>query len=177
MFAYSGALEEQINALKRASEARWESLKKEVVTLEGELEQARYDASVNVGHSSKEQKKELLDKQGTLRHIKERSEAAQQLVQNLQSGLSHIAEALGIANREDDAPVSDLMHDIDAVLETLMEEREKQQQQLQQQLHGHSQSQSENASRAHTSNARENQTVRKITLLLLLLLLFLFRCE
>jgi hypothetical protein len=101
-----------------------------------------------------------MKKNSELRHTKERSEASQQLVQNLQSGLQHIAEALGIAFREEESPVVDLVHDIDAVLETLMEEREKQQQQQQQQLHGHSQSASESASRVHTSNARDNAAVR-----------------
>jgi hypothetical protein len=158
----SGALEEQISSLTKASEARLDSLKKEVLVLEAELEQARYDASVNIGNSSKEQKKELMKKQSELRHTKERSEASQQLVQNLQSGLAHIAEALGIGFREEDSPVVDLVHDIDAVLETLMEEREKQQQQQQQQLHGHSQSQSESASRVHTSNARDAAAVSSL---------------
>ena len=160
----SSVHEEQINGLKRASETRLENLKREVVTLEAELEEVRYKASVAVGHSTKEQKKELLDKQGNLRHIKERSEASQQLVQNLQEGLSHIAETLGLPPREEDAPVGDLLRDIEAVLETLMEEREKQQQQQQQQLHGHSGSSS--------IAARENPQVKFGIISFLYLLFF-----
>lgn len=147
--------------LKLASEARLESLKKELGPTEVELEETRYEASFAGVQSSKEQKKELLEKQGMFRHTKERSEGAQQLVKQVIGGLKHIADSLGLPPKEDDVPAGDLLRDIEAVLETLMEEREKQQQQQQQVLHGHTQSQQGSDSPARLHGTRDNVQVCK----------------
>lgn len=125
-------LEEQINTLKKASESRVEFLKNEFSTVEAELEKVRYEASFAGVESSQEKKKELADRQSQLRHIKERSESAQQLVQNVTSGLLHIADSLGISPPAEVDRVGDLLRDIEALVESLKEEREKLQQQTQQ---------------------------------------------
>jgi hypothetical protein len=96
------------------------------------MEEVRYQASFGAGPSNKDKFKELAEKQQSLRHIKEKSEAAQELVQKIESGLSHIADLLGVEKREEDqtSSVGDLLRDIETALDTVIDEREKQQQQL-----------------------------------------------
>lgn len=118
-------LEEQINTLRKAAEQRLESLKKEVVETEAELEEVRYEASFAGGLSFKDQEKELAIKTQELHHTKDRSKASQLLVQEVNGGLAHIAEILGIQIEEDLGGI-DILREIEAVLDQLMEEREKQ---------------------------------------------------
>ena len=63
--------------------------------------------------------------------MKEKSEAAQELVQRIESGLSHIGDLLGVEKREEDqtSSVGDLLRDIETALDTVLDEREKQLQQ------------------------------------------------
>jgi len=130
---------EQIGTLKKASESKLESMKTEIVIVEAELEEARYTASLAGVTPNKEYKKQLADKQQKLRQIKEKTEAAEQLQQKVVAGLAHISDILFIPKIDDDAPVSDLHKNIEAVLDTLINEREKQ---LQQQQQGQTQSSS-----------------------------------
>jgi len=135
----STALLEQIGTLKKTSESKLESMKTEIVIVEAELEEARYTASLAGVTPNKEYKKQLADKQQKLRQIKEKTEAAEQLQQKVVAGLAHISDILFIPKIDDDAPVSDLHKNIEAVLDTLINEREKQ---LQQQQQGQTQSSS-----------------------------------
>lgn len=130
-----GMLEEQIFLLKKTSEGRLESLKKEAVTVEAEMEDVRYAASFAAGPSNKDKIKELGDKQQNLRHVREKSEGAQELVQRIEGGLAHIGELLGVEKREEDqtSSVGDLLRDIESALDTVLDEREKQLQQQGQQ--------------------------------------------
>ena len=50
-----------------------------------------------------------------------------EIEQRVISGLVHLGEMIGIPARTEDAPISDLLRDIDAILETLIDELEKQQ--------------------------------------------------
>lgn len=125
------ALIEQINTIKKASEAKLDTMKKEVVTVEEELEEARYQASFAGGQSSKEHVKMLSEKQQELRHVKEKTEATEQLEQKVVAGLAHICEILFIPKSDEETPVIHLVRDIEAVLDTLINEREKQLQQTQ----------------------------------------------
>jgi hypothetical protein len=60
------------------------------------MEDVRYAASFAAGPSNKDKIKELGDKQQNLRHVKEKSEAAQELVQKIEGGLAHIGDLLGV---------------------------------------------------------------------------------
>ncbi|KAJ1432489.1 hypothetical protein B484DRAFT_429886 [Ochromonadaceae sp. CCMP2298] len=140
----STALVEQIRTIKKASEARLETMKKEVVVVEAELEEVRYTASLAGVTTNKEYQKQLGEKQGKLRQIKEKTEAVEQLQQGVVAGLAHISDILFIPKSEDDAPVSDLHKNIEAVLDTLINEREKQ---LQQQQQGAAQGQADSQSK------------------------------
>jgi DNA repair exonuclease SbcCD ATPase subunit len=124
-------LEQQINTIKKTSETRLESLKKEVVSVETELEEVRYEASFAGVQSTKEHKKQLSEKQTKLKQIKEKTESMEQLEQKVVAGLAHISDILFIPKSEEDAPVVNLIRDIEAVLDTLINEREKQLQQQQ----------------------------------------------
>jgi hypothetical protein len=93
------------------------------------MEEIRYAASFAGAQSSKDKQKGLADKHQELRHTKERSESAQQLVQRVESGLAHIGEMLGVEQRDDEGSALDLLKDIENALDTIMDEREKQMQQ------------------------------------------------
>lgn len=138
-----------MNALKKQSESRLESLKKEVGSVEKELEESRYTASVAGGQSMKEQQKNLTDAQNKSRRMKEKAEAAELLHQKVMAGLVHLGEMLGIQPRSDETSVVDLTHDIEAVIDTLLDEREKQMQQGQQ-PHGAAQTSIDSFSRSIT---------------------------
>jgi len=128
----ASALVDQINAIKKASEFRLDSLKKEVLVVESELEESRYEASfagAGSGKSSKENKKNLAQKQHRLKEVKEKSESMEQLEQRVVAGLAHISDILFIPKNEEDTTPSALVRDIESVLDTLINEREKQQQQ------------------------------------------------
>jgi len=125
------ALLEQINTIQKSSEARLEAMKKEAINNEVELEEVRYKASFAGMQSSKEHVKSLAEKQQRLKHSKEKAESAEQLEQNVVAGLAHISEMLFIPKCDDDAPVMNLVRDIETVLDTLINEREKQLQQIQ----------------------------------------------
>ena len=102
------------------------------------MEEVRYSASIAAGPSNKDRMKELVEKQQNLRHVKEKSESAQELVQRIEGGLSHIGDLLGVEKREEDqtSSVGDLLRDIETALDTVLDEREKQLQQQGQQGSG-----------------------------------------
>jgi Skp family chaperone for outer membrane proteins len=153
---HSTALVEQIRTIKKASEARLETMKKEVVAVEAELEEVRYTASLAGVTTNKEYKKQLGEKQGKMRQVKEKTEAIEQLQQRVVAGLAHISDILFIPKSEDDAPVSDLHKNIEAVLDTLINEREKQ---LQQQQQGQAQGQAGADAQSKMANTRDSGSV------------------
>ena len=87
--------------------------------------------------------------------MKEKTEAIEQLQQRVVAGLAHISDILFIPKSEDDAPVSDLHKNIEAVLDTLINEREKQ---LQQQQQGQAQ-QAGVDSQSKMANTRDSGSV------------------
>lgn len=125
-----GVLEAQIKQLRKNSDAKLSALKNEVGVVEGELEEVRYEASFVGGQSrdTYQKHKELATVQQKLRRIKERTESTEQGQQQVVAGLHHISEMLGIPERDENASIVDIIRDIEAVLETLVEEQEKQQQ-------------------------------------------------
>mmetsp|Transcript_21801 Transcript_21801/g.31736 ORF Transcript_21801/g.31736 Transcript_21801/m.31736 type:complete len:1197 (+) Transcript_21801:89-3679(+) len=125
-----GALEEQIKSLKKQSETKLGALKNEVLIVEAELEEVRYEASFVGGQSrdTYQKHKELATVQQKMRRVKERTETTEQLQQQVVAGLNHISDMLGVPERDDKAAIHDIIKDIETVLETLVEEREKQQQ-------------------------------------------------
>jgi TolA-binding protein len=124
----SGALEDQITSLKKQSETKLASLRNEVQQVEQDLEEVRYEASFVGGQSrdTYQKHKDLASSQQKLRRIKEKTETAEQLQQQVVAGLNHISDMLGVPERDENAPVHDVIKDIETVLETLVEEREKQ---------------------------------------------------
>lgn len=125
-----GNLENQIKQLRKNSDAKLTALKNEVGIVEAELEEVRYEASFVGGQSrdTYQKHKELATVQQKLRRIKERTESTEQAQQQVVAGLNHISEMLGIPERDQNAPIVDIIRDIETVLETLVEEQEKQQQ-------------------------------------------------
>ena len=116
-----------MNALKKQSETRVNALKLEASDMEVELEEVRYEASFAGGQSrdAYQKHKELAAMQQKYRRVKERMESAEQLQQRVTAGLNHICELLGVPLRGEDAAVVDIIHDVESVLETVIEEREK----------------------------------------------------
>jgi len=119
--------------LRKSAEARLEDLKSELGSVESELEDARSAASVGgqmgkLSEEVREKERELTSKSQSTKQIKEKAASMAEIEQRVVSGLSHLGEMLGIPARQDDnVPISDLLRDIDAILETLIDELEKQQ--------------------------------------------------
>ena len=123
-------LTDQINSLKKQAETKLESMKTEIVRVEEELENTRL-ATMNGSseESDKEAKLKLIGDEKYLRTIKEKAESQEQLESAVIGGLGHLGELLGVPVNEEGTPVSDLLRDIETMVDTLMEEREKQLQQ------------------------------------------------
>ena len=120
--------------LRKTAEARLEDLKGDLGVVEAELEEARSQASVGgqMGKQSeevREKERELVSKSLSTKQIKEKALNTEDIEQRVVSGLGHLGEMLGIPPRVEEAPISDLLRDIDAILETLIDEMEKQQSQ------------------------------------------------
>ena len=151
IITHSAALVEQINTIKKMSESKLDMMKKEVGLVEAELEEARYQASFAGVQSSKEHTKALAEKQHRLRHWKEKAESTEQLEQKVVAGLAHISEILFIPKSDEDTVVMNMVRDIEAVLDTLINEREKQLQQTQTQQVGNAGGGKDSAVHATTS--------------------------
>lgn len=125
-------LQDQMGQLKKTVEMRLEDLRTEIVNVEAELEDTRSQASVGGQTFGKQsQENALTEKNQSLKHIKEKAEAMEQVEKQVIGGLIHLGELLGVPARMHDAPITDLLRDIDAILETLNDELEKQQSQNQ----------------------------------------------
>lgn len=121
-----------MNYLKRETENRLDSLKKE----EEDLEKAMEDVShISVATSSiqpiKLRQLKLSKDEVKLKRKKERTEAAEKLAKRVYSGLVHVGKALGLDDSHDVTNVtsevtSKLQLDIDNILERIIDEREKQ---------------------------------------------------
>lgn len=128
----SANLQTQIESLKKTSEMSLERYNKEMLIVEEEVEEVRLGSSSVDVSSTKAKDSEVSEKTQKLRRAKERTETAEQLLQRVYGGFNHILEALGVPPREAGAPVPDMLHDINNVLDSLLEEREKQHQMGQQ---------------------------------------------
>jgi len=126
-FSNCGAMKDQMRSLKKASEIRLSELKIESQKVEGELEEMQYDTSVVGGTSSQhshDKQRKVNEAMTMVKRVKEKSVGANQLVQQVLAGLHHIGELLGLPSPKEE-PVSDLLHTIESVLETLVEEKDK----------------------------------------------------
>lgn len=115
-----------MGSLRSAGEARVETLKSELGELEGELEVFRHEVMLRESLSTKDRLNALSDMSQTLRHKREVCEALEELEQKIDHGFDHLLELLGVPLREKGAQITDVVMDVETVLDTLMEEREKQ---------------------------------------------------
>merc|ERR1712196_18993 len=67
------------------------------------------------------------------KHAREASVTAEKLLQQSSSGLKHVCSILGIPPPDEDTPVNEIIHQIESVLEALMEEKDKNVQKLENQ--------------------------------------------
>jgi hypothetical protein len=127
-FANSHSLESQMDVMKNAAEARLKELKELAVRVEQEMEHARYDAQSIVGSNSREardKQKDLTKADVRNKHAREGAVTAEKLLQQSSSGLKHVCSILGIPPPDQDTPVNEIIHQIESVLEALMEEKDK----------------------------------------------------
>ena len=113
-------------SMRRTVEAKLEQLKKEASQVEAELEEVREEASL-IGQGSELYRKglEVAAQQQMLRRKTELTENAEHLQKKAIEGIRHIAEMLG-ESHDETAPITDIMRDVETMLENLLEEREKQ---------------------------------------------------
>ncbi len=125
-------LKHQIDNLKEQAEARLEAAKNEFASVDEELDRSRLRVmNGSAEGDDKAQKLNLAKDEKFLHVIKEKAEVQEQLEQTVKSGLGHLGELLGVPFQDDDTPVTDLLRDIETMVDTVMDEREKQLQQLQ----------------------------------------------
>lgn len=117
-----------MRALHNAAETRQRELKKVLTHVEAELEQVRYDSQSIVGSNSREAR-ELQTRLGTQlgrhKHARETALAAERLRQAAFGGVKHVCTTLGIPPPDQDTPVNEIIHQVESVLEALMEEKDK----------------------------------------------------
>lgn len=113
--------------MRRTVEAKLEQLKKEASQVEAELEEVREEASLVGGQGSELYRKglDIAAQQQILRRKTEITENAEHLQKKAIEGIRHIAEMLG-ESHDETAPITDVMRDVETMLENLLEEREKQ---------------------------------------------------
>lgn len=121
-------LQSQLIALHHTAEVRQRELKSCLSGVEADLEHVRYGSQSFVGSNSREAR----DLQARLavqlarhKHAREASFAAERLRQGSFGGLRHVCGTLGIAPPDQDTPVSEIIHQVEGVLESLLDERDK----------------------------------------------------
>ena len=123
---FSGILAKQIDGLRSSGEARVEALKHDLACLEEEFDNSRHDTLFGGSLSNKDLLNKLNDAMQLVRHKKEACEVLEELELKLDRGFDHVSELLGVPAREKGAQITDVIMDVETVLDTLMEEREKQ---------------------------------------------------
>eukprot|EP00903_Cladosiphon_okamuranus_P017528 g16143.t1 len=119
-------LETQLMELKQVSESRLSDLKKEISQLEEELEQTRYDSlSIGGNKEARDLHMRLGEAQERLKRSKERSDAVENLQRHTVSGLRHICDLLGASESEDDAHVAEMVHQLEFILDSLVDEKDR----------------------------------------------------
>mmetsp|Transcript_24601 Transcript_24601/g.74074 ORF Transcript_24601/g.74074 Transcript_24601/m.74074 type:complete len:264 (-) Transcript_24601:14-805(-) len=132
-FYNAQSLQTQMGALHQAAEGRQRELKQALSAIELELEQARYDSQSIVGsgsHKARELQGQLTAQMVRCKHARETAIAAERLHQAAFGGVKHVCASLGIPPPDQDTPVSEIIHQIESVMEALMEEKDKNSQKL-----------------------------------------------
>lgn len=122
------ALQAQMSSFHEAAELRQRDLKNALSSVETELEQVRYDSQSIVGSGSREARELQTRLAGQLtrhKHACESASAAERLRQAAFGGIKHVCTTLGIPPPDHDTPVNEIIHQVESVLEALMEERDK----------------------------------------------------
>mmetsp|Transcript_18067 Transcript_18067/g.55308 ORF Transcript_18067/g.55308 Transcript_18067/m.55308 type:complete len:1191 (-) Transcript_18067:637-4209(-) len=121
-------LKTQMNSLHEALEGRLRERKSFLSTIHAELEQFRYRSQSVIGTNSREARElqtrtlSVLAKQ---RRLRELALGAERLRQAAFGGVKHVCAMLGIPSPDQDTPVNEIIHQVESVLEALMEEKDK----------------------------------------------------
>ena len=127
-FANVQTLQNHMNTLHDAAETKLRELKRTLSDVEIELEQACYDSQSVLGSNSREARDlqtQLAHHLGCHKHARETALALERLRQGVFGGIKHVCNALGIPPPDQDTPVTEIMHQIESVLEALLEEKDK----------------------------------------------------
>lgn len=127
------SLKTQMTALHDAAELRQRELKHVLTAVENELEQVRYDSQSVIGSNSREARElqtRLTHHLARCKHSVESALAAERLRQAAFFGVKHVCTSLGIPSPDQDTPVNEIIHQVENVLEALMEEKDKTMQKL-----------------------------------------------
>jgi len=153
-FLNQGEMSHQISELKRGSESRINSLKKELVETKEELKRVQNGVGgETVGKDQKERSKQLGVMSARMKREMEKSEGTENLYRDARSGLETIALVIGIPHPHPDTSVHEIVNQIESVMEILMEEKDK------------SQQKKAEAVAEATNNNTSTQNARKFTML------------
>ncbi|CAN0564747.1 unnamed protein product, partial [Ectocarpus sp. 12 AP-2014] len=101
-------------------------LKKESTQLEEELEQTRYNSlSIGGNKEARDLHQRLNEGQVRVKRSKERSDAMENLQRHTVSGLRHICDLLGAPESEDDTHVAEMVHQLEFILDSLVDEKDR----------------------------------------------------
>jgi len=132
-FYLAQSLQTQMCALHDAAELRQRKVKHMLSQSEVELEQVRYDSQSIVGSRSREARDMQLRLANQLmrhKHVQEMALMAESLHRTAFGGIKHVCTMLGIPPPDKDTPINEIIHQVESVLESLMEERDRSAQKL-----------------------------------------------
>lgn len=126
-FTNSADLFKDMTSMKLERDRLKEQNNKAVAKAERDLDNARLEAQAASMHSG-EKKKTETRVNSMLRNqiqLKERADKTEKLAQTAVSGLKHICQTLGIPAVDEDTPIQDIIQQIEALLDTLLEEKDR----------------------------------------------------
>jgi len=124
-FLDQGTLKHHALEMQRKCQNRIEELKLELEATQKEATEVQRDLGGTSGKETKEKHNELSVAQTLLKRAKEKADSAENLNRDVRTGLENIACAVGIPDPHPDTHVSEILGQIESVMQMLMDEKEK----------------------------------------------------
>ncbi|GMI35188.1 hypothetical protein TrCOL_g6721 [Triparma columacea] len=124
-FLDQGTLKHHALEMQRKCQNRIEELKLDLEAAQKEATEVQRDLGGISGKETKEKHNQLSLAQAVLKRAKEKAESADNLNRDVRTGLENVACAVGIPDPHPDTHVSEILGQIESVMQMLMDEKEK----------------------------------------------------
>mmetsp|Transcript_16202 Transcript_16202/g.33242 ORF Transcript_16202/g.33242 Transcript_16202/m.33242 type:complete len:1251 (+) Transcript_16202:31-3783(+) len=124
-FLDQGSLKLEAQEMQRQCNTRIEQLKLELEAAQKEATQVQRSLGGTSGKETKEKYTQLSLAQTALKRAKEKADSAENLNRDVRTGLENIACAVGIPDPHPDTHVSEILGQVESVMQMLMDEKEK----------------------------------------------------